>query len=71
MSLRQRSEAAHAFNATPATASPVTVVAALPGAIIKVYRFLITVGAVTTPPALLQFTGSVSGAISQQFQLTA
>lgn len=71
MSLRSRSEAAHAFNTTPAAAGPLTVVAAVPGAIIKVYRFIITVGAVTTPPALAQFTGSVSGALSQQFQFGA
>jgi hypothetical protein len=71
MSLRPRSEALHAFNAAPGAASPITVVAALPGAIIKVYRFIITVGAVTTPPALAQFTGSVSGPLSQQFQLAA
>ena len=71
MSLRPRSEAQHAFNATPSAASPVTVVPAVAGLIIKVYRFIFTVGAVTTPPALVQFTGSVSGALSQQFQLAA
>ena len=69
MSLRQRSEALHAFNATPTASSPATVVAAVPGMIIKVYRFIITMTGVG--PATVQFTGSVSGALSQQFQVGA
>ena len=69
MSLRQRSEAQHAFNVTPAagTASPLTVVPALPGAIIKVYRCFISMGAAGQQE--VQFFGTGGQAISQQFIL--
>lgn len=71
MSLRTRTEVLHAFNLTPTVAGTATIVAAVAGQRVGVYRVIITMGAVTTPPALAQFVGSVSGALSQQFQLVA
>ena len=69
MSLRQRSEAAHVFNTTPVagTASPLTVVPAVPGAIIKVYRCFVSMGAAGQQQ--VQFFGTGGAAISQQFTI--
>ena len=69
MSLRQRSEAVHVFNSTPTAAGTATLVSGVPGTIIRVYRAIITLGTVGSPPALVQFNGSSSGVISSQFQL--
>lgn len=71
MSLRSRPETLHAFNSTPTAAGTATIVTGVAGQRIGVYRIIVTMGAVTTPPALVQFSGSVSGALSQQFQLGA
>jgi hypothetical protein len=59
----------HAFNTTPTAAGTATVVAVGTGLRYAIYRAIITLGAVATPPGLVQFQGSVSGALSQQFQV--